>query len=119
MNSTHSSFAFEWESMNVRTRARVRHYQIVTFIVMSSLESYCVVFEVLTAAIKKSIIFWDIMPYSSLKVNRRFGGTTEICLPPGFMLISCSSYSSTMKMEVIYSTETSVNFQRTTRVISH
>jgi hypothetical protein len=32
-------------------------------------------FEVLTAAVMKSTIFWDITPCSSLKVNRRFGAT--------------------------------------------
>jgi hypothetical protein len=31
------------------------------------------------------------------------------------MLFSCSAYSSTLKMESIYSSETSDNFQRTTR----
>jgi hypothetical protein len=32
-------------------------------------------FEVLTAVIMKSTIFWDITPCSLLRVNRRFGGT--------------------------------------------
>jgi hypothetical protein len=32
-------------------------------------------FEVLTAVVKKSIIFWDITPCNPLKVNRRFGWT--------------------------------------------
>jgi hypothetical protein len=32
-------------------------------------------FEVLTAVIMKSYIFWDMMSYSSLKVGQRFGGT--------------------------------------------
>jgi hypothetical protein len=32
-------------------------------------------FEVLTAVIKNSFLFWDITPYSPLKVNRRFGRT--------------------------------------------
>jgi hypothetical protein len=31
-----------------------------------------------------------------------------------FTSVSCSSYSSTLKMEVICSSKTSVNFQRTT-----
>jgi ribosome maturation factor RimP len=35
---------------------------------------YCVGFEVLTAVVMKSNVFWDIMPCSPLKVNRRFGG---------------------------------------------
>jgi hypothetical protein len=36
-------------------------------------------------------------------------------LPPGFTLVSFPNYSSTLKMEVTYSPETSVDFQRTTR----
>jgi hypothetical protein len=30
-------------------------------------------FEVLTAVVMNSSVFWDIMPCSPLKVNRRFG----------------------------------------------
>jgi hypothetical protein len=64
------------------------------------------------------------------KVSRGFGGT----LPPFFrvevlatqetsqallatclLLVSGLTYSLTLKMETIYSSETSVNFQRTTR----
>jgi hypothetical protein len=37
-------------------------------------------FEVLTAAVTKSSIFWDITPCSPLKVNRRFGGTRLLLL---------------------------------------
>jgi hypothetical protein len=36
-------------------------------------------------------------------------------LPPTFTLVSCSAYFSTLKMETIFSSETSVDFQRTTR----
>jgi hypothetical protein len=43
----------------------------------------------------KSIVFWD--------------------WPPAFTLVSCSAYSSTLKMETICSSETPVDFQRTTR----
>jgi hypothetical protein len=35
--------------------------------------------------------------------------------PPHFKFVSCSAYSSTLKMEAICSSETSVDFQRTTR----
>jgi hypothetical protein len=65
---------------------------------------------------------------SPLKVNSRFGGTRrlhfhcrriskariQLCLPPACTLVSCLSYSSTLKMEVTCSSETSVDFQRTT-----
>jgi hypothetical protein len=63
------------------------------------------------------------MPCSPLKVNQRFGGTyrlhiqgkrSKLCLPPAFMLVSCSVYSPTLKMEATCSSETSVDFQRTT-----
>jgi hypothetical protein len=33
-------------------------------------------FEVLTAVVMGSYIFWDITPCSPLKVNRLFGGTS-------------------------------------------
>jgi hypothetical protein len=35
---------------------------------------YCVTFEVLTAVVMKSSIFWDITPCSLLEINRGFGG---------------------------------------------
>jgi hypothetical protein len=37
-------------------------------------------FEVLTAVVMKSTIFWDITPCSPLKFNRRFGGTYRLHL---------------------------------------
>jgi hypothetical protein len=37
-------------------------------------------FELLTAVVMKSTIFWDITPCSPLSVNRRFGGTYRIHL---------------------------------------
>jgi hypothetical protein len=63
----------------------------------------------------KSSIFWDITHCSPLKVNRRFGGTYRLCLSPAFTLVSCSTYCSTLKMEAMCSSETSADFQRTTR----
>jgi hypothetical protein len=55
-------------------------------------------------------IVWDIMPCSPLKINRCFGEA-------GIMLASFLKYSSSLKMEAICFSETSVNFQRTTRRI--
>jgi hypothetical protein len=55
------------------------------------------------------------MPSSLLKVNWHFGGINRLCLPPAFMPVSCSAYSVTLKMEAICSSETSVDFQQTTR----
>jgi hypothetical protein len=37
-------------------------------------------FEVLTAVVMKSYIFWDITSCSPIKVNRRFGGTYRLHL---------------------------------------
>jgi hypothetical protein len=64
------------------------------------------VFTVVTTRTKSSI-FWDITPYSPVKVNRRFEGThcPTICS----MLVFCLGYSSTPKMEVIYSSKTSAD----------
>jgi hypothetical protein len=53
-------------------------------------------FEVLTAVVMKSIIFWDIAPCGPLSVNRRFGGTYYLHLEglktSAFTLVSCSAY---------------------------
>jgi hypothetical protein len=38
----------------------------------------------------------------------------RLCLPHAFMLISCLAYFSTLKMEAACSSETPVDFQRTT-----
>jgi hypothetical protein len=37
-------------------------------------------FEVFTAVVMKSIIFWDMTPCSPLSFNRRFGGTSRLHL---------------------------------------
>jgi hypothetical protein len=60
-------------------------------------------------------IFWDITLCSPLKINRRFGGTDRraFFLQPAFTLVSCSAYSSTLKMGAICSSEISFDFQRT------
>jgi hypothetical protein len=43
-------------------------------------------FEALTAVVLKSSIFGDIKPCSLLELNRRFGETCRLCLPPAFLL---------------------------------
>jgi hypothetical protein len=74
------------------------------------------------------------MPCSLLKVNRRLRETCclhvrgrriirakiqlesrWLCLPQVFTLVSCSAYSSTLKMDVTCFSETSVDFQRITQ----
>jgi hypothetical protein len=37
-----------------------------------------------------------------------------LCLPPAFMLVSCLAHSSTLKIEATCSSETPVDFERTT-----
>jgi hypothetical protein len=70
--------------------------------------------EVLTAVFMNPI-FWDITLCNPLKINRRFWGTcrlqvTSLCLP-FFFSLACST---TLKIEVICYSETSVDFQQTT-----
>jgi hypothetical protein len=82
-------------------------------------------FDVLTAVVMKSSIFWDITPCNPLRINRRFGGTcrlhiqgrmwqAELCFPPAFTLVSCLACSLTLKTEVTCSSKTSVDFKWTT-----
>jgi hypothetical protein len=86
-------------------------------------------FEVFTEVVMKSSIFWDITSCSPLKVNGSFGGTCRLhlqgrkvswernqreSLSPAFTLVSCSAYSSALKMEAICSSETTGDFKRTT-----
>jgi hypothetical protein len=71
----------------------------------------------------ESSIVWSIMVCSPVKVNRRFRGTYRLyfqgrsvrqaccLLHAGF----CLAYSWTLKMEKISSSETSVDFHRTTQ----
>jgi hypothetical protein len=56
--------------------------------------------------VMESYISWDIKPCSPLSVNRALLATF-------FTLVSCLAYSSTLKMEATYSSEMSVEFQRT------
>jgi hypothetical protein len=44
--------------------------------------------------------------------------STQLYLPPNFRLVSCSAYSSTLKMEAICSSETSVSLNGLQGVIS-
>jgi hypothetical protein len=86
----------------------------------------CVGAEVLTALIMNCSILCDITPCSPLKINRCFGGTWPLHLQGRIhparkqhatcsALVSCLTCSSTPKMEATYSSETLVDFQRTTR----
>jgi hypothetical protein len=68
----------------------------------------------------KSSIFWDITPSSPLKTKRRFGGKCPrlfqvFLIAISFTMFSWLSCFSTMKMEATCFSETSVDFQRSTR----
>jgi hypothetical protein len=93
-----------------------------------------VTFQVLTAVDMKSSIFCNITPCSPLKVNRHFVGTCGLQLQSRrisqtgdqrevgskdsltcLVLVSCLACSSDLKMEMTHPSETSADFQRTTR----
>jgi hypothetical protein len=91
-------------------------------------------FEVLTTMIKMNYTFWNITPCSPLRVNWCFRGvcslhphgrriskarnqreSKQLSLSPAFTVVSRLAYSLTLKMDATCSSETSVDFQRTTR----
>jgi hypothetical protein len=47
--------------------------------------------------------------------DRRQMKNVGFCLPPAYLLVLAGKFSSTLKMEAIYSSETSVASQQTTR----
>jgi hypothetical protein len=80
-------------------------------------------FEVLTTDVIKSYIFCEITPWSPLKVNRRFRWICQVRNPHNadksacFTPVSCLAFSSTLKLEAAHSSETSVDFQLSTRYV--
>jgi hypothetical protein len=69
-------------------------------------------FEVPRAVVMKSSVFWDITsgsPGISQARNQRESRRHA------YLLVSCLAYSSTLKMDAKYSSETSAGFQRTIR----
>jgi hypothetical protein len=66
-------------------------------------------FAVLTAVVMNSSILRDMTPCSPLHVNQRW-----MKMPPTyFMLVSCLAYYSNLKMEKVFSSETSVAYHGT------
>jgi hypothetical protein len=69
-----------------RLTAELRHGQLnicyvsVEVVVTNKYFTSVVGFEALTAVVMKSTTSWDIMSYSPLKVNLRFGGTYRLHL---------------------------------------
>jgi hypothetical protein len=73
----------------------------------------------LAAMVMKSCIFWDITSCNPLKVSQRFGATCRFHFQ-GRRISRCEAgskqslaYSLTQKMQVTYSSKTSIEFQRT------
>jgi hypothetical protein len=64
---------------------------------------------------RKILPLLGIEPRSPSLNRMSYPDSYQACLPPAFTLISCSAYSWILKMEAICSSETSVDFQRTTR----
>jgi hypothetical protein len=63
--------------------------------------------RVLSAGIWCRVVRWKSTDVSEEHI-------ADLCLPPAFTLVSCSAYSSTLKMEVICSSKTLADFQWTT-----
>jgi hypothetical protein len=59
--------------------------RILTFFVLRSGKWY--VLHVSTVFFLNISVFWDITPRSSLRVNRRFGGTTFYLLPASYWFL--------------------------------
>jgi hypothetical protein len=78
------------------------------------------IFQVLTAVLMKSsypVVYNTVQSVESQPTFRRNTSTPSsvCCLQLAFTIVSCSDCYSTLKMEATTSTETSVDFQRTTR----
>lgn len=70
--------------------------------------------EVLTEAVMRSSISWDITPCTLVIVNQHSRGKYPLHLlfAVCFMLVSSLAYSATLKMRRICSSETSYKFHR-------
>jgi hypothetical protein len=58
--------------------AQSRYYPGICLDRLSKTTKTYVGFEVLTAVVMKSTVFWDITPCNRLRVIRRFGGTYRL-----------------------------------------
>jgi hypothetical protein len=78
-------------------------------------------FEVFTAMVMKSIIFWDMTPCNPLSCTRRFGGMYHLHLQGRRIVQQTSEQAggkqvATLKTEAIRFSETSGATQRITRL---
>jgi hypothetical protein len=66
--------------LNIADRSGCHDIKRYNVIFHSSIICIYVGFEVFTAVVMKSIIFWDMTPCSLLSCNRRFEGTYRLHL---------------------------------------
>jgi hypothetical protein len=73
-----TSLSTRKERLNCFSKRSQLRKQKTVFTELTALKSGFVRFEVFTAVVMKSIIFWDVTPCSLLSCNRRFGGTYRL-----------------------------------------
>jgi hypothetical protein len=80
---------FNW----IRQTARDEHKHATLFFFQSIIEEWPKIlytgFDVLSAVVMKSIIFWDIMLCTPLRVNQYFGGIYQLYLQSRALLATC------------------------------
>jgi hypothetical protein len=96
----------------MHSESSIKHEDIRAFLGM---ELLAVSLDVITRDVERhgtepTICKW----ICSMLESRNISTTSRLCLPPTFMLVSCSAYFLTLKMEVICFSEMPVNFQLTT-----
>jgi hypothetical protein len=85
---------------------------------------YCTVRKWTLIKREFSILWYNAMWYVESRptfqrnMSQAASKASKLCLPPRLTLLSFLAYSSTLKMEATCSSETWINFQRTTRFIS-
>jgi hypothetical protein len=85
----HRSNAILEKNLVRKVRRRSGRHLVVLF-PAENVEFSVVGFDVFTAVIMKSSVFWDITLCSPLKVNRRFGETYRLHLQSSaYYLLSC------------------------------
>jgi hypothetical protein len=86
-----------------------------TFLKLFFVEKYYFLWYNAFSSAESQPTFRKIMSAPSSESKNKPSQKVELCLPPAFTLSSCSAYSPIVKMEATFSSETSVDIQRTTR----
>jgi hypothetical protein len=89
---------------------------LIDWLIKDTVSSTKVVgFQVLMVVTMKSTVVWDVLLYSPVQVHWCCRGMH--CIHPSraplatcFLLVTCMVYSSTVKMEAVCSSQTSLNF---------